>query len=569
MRSKNMDKVELKKWLTDNLVYSRGLICKKCNQNWFVKYNYKHIWDLIFKHTNYLNEYSPSIPQRIWHIITDKLHVKCANPSCNNIPTFFSYNKGYLRTCSPSCAQYDPQTINKIQNTNLSKYGSLYALQNKDILDKQKHTIVDKYGVDNISKLDDISDKKKETCLKNYGTEWYLNRQDLKVKHVNDKYGVNNVQQVPSIREKRTSTITDIFYNNLKMGARFNGKVSINFKRNEYIGINNTYSFICQYCLNSFNYYFRGDRIPRCPICYPSVGTSLFEQEIIQYLNQQLPNEIVHRDKTILSNNRELDIYIPTKNIAIECNGLFWHGEVGGNKHKNYHISKTQECESKDIRLIHIFEDEWNDSQDIVKLKLNHILNISNLQSIYARKCKIVDNISLDVKREFLNKTHIQGSCNSKINLGLEYNNEIVSMMTFGPKRIFTNTKSADGEFELLRYSTLYNVIGGAGKLLSYFINTYKPKSIISYADRRWTSINSNVYEKIGFKKLSNGTPNYWYIGRGKNYRRFHRFGFAKHTLQKRLTNFNPDMTEWENMKNNGWDRIWDCGNLKFEMNLI
>ena len=564
-----MDKVELKKWLTDNLVYSRGLICKKCNENWFVKYNYKHIWDLIFKHTNYLNNYSPTFPQRIWHIVQDIEHVKCSNPTCNNIPTFFSYNRGYLRTCSNSCAQYDPQTIKKIKNTNLSKYGTSHPLQNMNVMDKQKNTLNEKYGVDNISQLDIVTDKKKQTCLENYGVEWYLHRQDLKVQDVNNKYGVDNVQQVPHIRQKTITTIQDIFYDNLKLGTRFNGKVCINFKRSEYIGINNIYSFICNNCFNKFNYYFRGDRIPRCPTCYPSYGTSLFEMEVFDYLNSQLPNNIIHRDKSILLNNRELDIYIPTKNIAVECNGLFWHSEMGGNKDKNYHISKTIECESKNIRLIHIFEDEWNNSKDIVKLKLNHILNISTVKSIYARKCQVIDNITIDIKRDFLNKTHIQGSCNSQINLALVYNNEIVSMMTFGPKRIFTNTKKCEGEFELLRYSTLYNVIGGASKLLSYFIKTYKPKSIISYADRRWTSIHNNVYDKIGFTKVSNGTPNYWYVGRGNNYRRFHRFGFAKHTLSRRLTNFNPDITEWENMKLNGWDRIWDCGNLKYELNSI
>ena len=43
-------------------------------------------------------------------------------------------------------------------------------------------------------------------------------------------------------------------------------------------------------------------------------------------------------------------------------------------------------------------------------------------------------------------------------------------------------------------------------------------------------------------------------------------FGFAKHTLAKRLAAYDPALTEWENMKTNGWDRIWDCGSFRYEM---
>ena len=41
----------------------------------------------------------------------------------------------------------------------------------------------------------------------------------------------------------------------------------------------------------------------------------------------------------------------------------------------------------------------------------------------------------------------------------------------------------------------------------------------------------------------------------------FYRIKYQKHKLPRLLNNFDPDLTEWENMKNNGFDRIWDCGN--------
>jgi hypothetical protein len=75
-----------------------------------------------------------------------------------------------------------------------------------------------------------------------------------------------------------------------------------------------------------------------------------------------------------------------------------------------------------------------------------------------------------------------------------------------------------------------------------------------------------NLYESIGFKLISEGVPNYWYYGRGNSYKRYHRYGFAKHTLSDKLKNYDDKLSEWENMKNNGYDRIWDCGSIKFEL---
>ena len=42
---------------------------------------------------------------------------------------------------------------------------------------------------------------------------------------------------------------------------------------------------------------------------------------------------------------KELDIYLPNLNIAIEYNGLYWHGEK--NKDKNYHLEKYNLCQEK------------------------------------------------------------------------------------------------------------------------------------------------------------------------------------------------------------------------------
>ena len=139
--------------------------------------------------------------------------------------------------------------------------------------------------------------------------------------------------------------------------------------------------------------------------------------------------------------------------------------------------------------------------------------------------------------------------------------------MTFGKRRIALGKKSTEeGEFELLRYCTLgnFNVIGGAGKLLKYFEREYNPSKIVSYADRRWSQ--GNLYKQLGFQLSHISQTNYWYIYNQTNIR-LYRFNFRKNVLEKKLENFDKHLSEFENMKNNGYDRVYDCGNYYFEKN--
>ena len=247
----------------------------------------------------------------------------------------------------------------------------------------------------------------------------------------------------------------------------------------------------------------------------------------------------------------QLDIYIPSHNIAIEYNGLYWHSEEFIDK--NYHLNKTKLCQEKGIQLIHIFEDEWIYKQDIVKSRLRNILRLTN-NKIYARKC-IIKEVNSKNSKEFLNTNHIQGFVNSSVRLGLYYNDELVSIMTFGRSRLGIGQKH-DG-YELTRFCTKLNlnVIGGADKLLQYFIRNYKPKQIISYADRRWST--GDLYNKLKFIRMHTNKPNYSYIV-GKN--RIHRFNFRKQKL-KEINN----MSEHEIMLKRGIYRIYDCGTITYK----
>jgi hypothetical protein len=228
-----------------------------------------------------------------------------------------------------------------------------------------------------------------------------------------------------------------------------------------------------------------------------------------------------------------------------------------------YHLNKTELCEQKGIRLIHIFEDEWKFKKQIVVAKLRTIFKQSE-DKVGARKC-VIREVIPEEKNNFLNRNHIQGEDRSSCNIGLYYEKELVAIMTFCKPRIFMGHKKTEkGEYELSRFASSKNVIGGASKLLKYFIEKYSPTKIISYADRRWSSnIEDTMYDKLGFKKTKVNKPNYWYL---KHYKiRSHRYAFNKQRILNELGG-DPNKTEIQNMVDMGYDRIWDCGTIKYEM---
>jgi hypothetical protein len=257
----------------------------------------------------------------------------------------------------------------------------------------------------------------------------------------------------------------------------------------------------------------------------------------------------------------ELDILIPELKIAIEYNGLYWHSERN-DKGKEYHITKTKLCKEKGIRLIQIFSDEWYNKKEIVKSKLNHIINKTS-KSIYARKCTI-KSVDKKIKNAFLNKTHIQGEDRSKIHLGLYNNEELVGVMTFSNSRVALGGKDTNKNiWELSRFATSTYVVGGASKLIKHFQKNYNPEMIYSYSDNRWTNPENNVYLQIGFNKIKSSEPGYWYTKDFKT--RIHRYNFRKQKLKQMGVDI-EGKTEDQITKSLGYYKVWDCGVTRYEL---
>jgi hypothetical protein len=293
----------------------------------------------------------------------------------------------------------------------------------------------------------------------------------------------------------------------------------------------------------------------KCRNC--TANTSNFEEQIYSFIKEIYSGDIITNSRSIIP-PLELDIYIPEKNIAFECDGLYWHSE-GNGKDKNYHLNKTKECEKKGIQLIHIFENEWFNKQNIVKSIVKSKLGLNKRIGANKTKCYFIH--SKEAKK-FIQENHIQGKDNSKIYLGLEYQNELVAIMSFGKPRY-----NKHYDWELVRFVSKegINVVGGAGKLLNGFKKQYSG-SIITYADKRYS--NGNMYEKLGFKLLQESTPNYFYFSKNDKFSLKSRVQFQKHKLKSKLEIFDSKNSEYVNMINNGWNRIFDCGNKVYVLNL-
>lgn len=529
-------------------------------------------------------------------------------------PTYFlTFNKGYNTYCSNKCSSEDNKEIRaaSIKNSFQRKYGvnspsQLESTKEKvkqrreegayqQVVSKRKRTLEKKYGSSTYNNLE----KAKKTKKRKYGDENYNNRakhfktleerygcrihpnslQKLKerlergeVGTSSQKYrewlqlkGITNISQDSTVKDINKAQKQERTYKVLLERIKIYVEPLFSLDGFKGLGTYGTvYSFRCKKCGTEFEDYIHSTHIPRCTNCYPRKKyTSIAQYEIYNLIKEIIPEEEIELNNRTVLEQKELDILIPSRNLAIEYNGNFWHSEVQGGKTKEYHLEKTVECSKKGIHLLQIFEDEWLYNRHIVESKIRHILGASK-EKVYARKCRVTE-ITSKQSNSFLKNHHLQGGDRSPIRLGLWEENRLVAVMTFSRLRAALGSKSSPtGEYEMVRYCVGEKpVVGGAGKLFKYFKQEHNPAKVITFADRRWSS-SDNLYKTLNFKKTSEGVPNYWYLEK-KTFKRLHRFGFRKSVLGSKLKEFDSSLTEWQNMQLNGYDRIWDCGSFRYE----
>jgi 3D (Asp-Asp-Asp) domain-containing protein len=472
--------------------------------NYFIK-----VGEKIWINPYHLSKGSPSI-------------VTCICSNCNKevknlFKEYYLYTNGLKDKYYCNSCKYI-----KSEKTSYEKYGVSNPMKNNEVKEKLKQTILNKYGVDHFSKTPNYKKTFKKTCISKWGTTNPFSNQEVKnkIKNTNlERLGVNYPMQNKDVVLKSEQTCIDNWgkkrysetdnYKNIidnKTKKRFSINLGNEYNIVEYI--NNIFTIDHKKCNTQFTTHkgliytrYRTNKII-CTNCNPiGLVNSSLEIEVRNFLDDYNV-EYVTNTKSLL-NGTELDIFIPSYNVALEINGVYWHSELF--KDKFYHTRKTLTCLDKGIDLIHIWEDDWLYKKDIIKSIILNRLNMTP-NKIWARNCKI-SLIDTKNAKEFLNKNHIQGYSLSSIKIGLLYNNELVSLMTFKQKNI--NTKK---EYELTKFCNKinYNVIGGASKLFNHFTKNNNLDTIISHVDI--SQFLGSIYKILGFKKLSLSKPNYYWV---------------------------------------------------------
>jgi len=539
------------------------------------------------------------------------------NCKCGNHLKFIGFKNGYRKTCGEKeCF------VNSRKESCIDKWGVDNPKKSKEIIEKERESILDRWGGKHFMMDDSVRNKFKETMIDKWGVEWSQQNNEIKSKSnktwfdnpdreeiiFNRKEKIKNktgeekliIQEKKELSIIKTFSSLDNFYKYrlsrigeaslLKWGKphHFQSEEIIKkrvekykdnitnrildslpanltyIKREPNKNITDMYIFLnCNKCNSDFEItrqlfsHRKSGNVEICLGCNPiHSGKSGSENEVYSFISSIYSGEVIQGFRL---DNKEIDIYLPHLKIGFEFNGVYWHSNLY--KENNFHLNKTKFFQILDISLIHIWEDDWAHKRDIIKSIISNKIGLTT-NRIGARKCQIreVDN---NLVRDFLNGNHIQGFVGSKVKLGLFYEDELVSLMTFGNLRRSLGQKSKGDHWELLRFCNKLNtqVIGGASKLFRYFLKNFVVGQIISFCD--YSRSTGELYKKIGFNFSHLSQPNYYYVIDGI---RKHRFNFRKDKLVK--SGADSNLSESKIMSNLGYYRIYDCGMQKWVFNI-
>lgn len=509
--------------------------------------------------------------------VYDTFHLKPGEGRCNICggPTKFAprNNKWSYSLLCP-LHEAEDRTSRRCA-TNLQKYGVPNIAKLSAMKDKVKETNIQRYGVEHVLQADRVREQGRLTNLSRYGVEYavqagevkerirntfatrYADGHPLKDSKVRQKcvetcrmrYGADNAMQSARIRsiahDNASLAYTDQINNRLSTYGLRLLEVSGDKKGRRVV-------LECLDCHTEFEAYVHNGSTPMCPSCSPA-GRSLGEKEMHKFLVSDLGVKVICGDRKILK-PYEVDLYLPSHNLCIEYDGLYWHSTLW-NTDRQYHLKKTLVAENSGLTMLHFFSDEWNMKKDIVKSMLMARLGV-NIDNIHARKCSIRKHENL----AFYDVNHLQGKPHGRLyNYGLFMDNELVCSVSISPSYV-----TRGGGLELARFASRLNtrVVGGFGRLMAAVRKDFSGNILYTFADRRYST--GHVYTEYGFDLVSVSAPGYYYTKGGDS--RHNRLKFTKDKLRNKLAMFDPALSEQENMANNGYYRIYDCGQYKFRL---
>lgn len=464
----------------------------------------------------------------------------------------------------------------KIEKTNIRKYGVKSYLQTKEKQIKSKITSKERYGTDHPAQSEIIKNKIIDTCMKNYGVMHHQQTNEWKEKIkiiVLEKYGVDNVMKSEEIKNKLKNILKEkygVFYP-LQNKNILNKMIITCNKRYGVDNYSQTKEYIEKYketCIARYgvDHPMKYDEIKMKSLnkrleIYGTLTPNLGKEQknIENWINSLHPSFTFKPNIDIL-NGKEIDMFDEKLGIGVEYSGLLWHNELSLEpRDSKYHYNKYKNCLNKEIRLITIFEDEWILKNNQCKNMLKSILGVNAIK-VMARKC-MVKEVDKKIFKDFCEEYHLQGSNNLGLYFcGIYYKDELLGVMSIGKHH-----RKNDITLDRLCFKENVSVIGGANKLFSKCLEWVKLngyKKIISWSDNRWSQ--GNIYKILGFKLDKILPPDYSYVDMKRKYTRI-----SKQSQKKSNTNCPKDKTEREWAIQNNLGRIWDCGKIRWVYDFI
>lgn len=313
----------------------------------------------------------------------------------------------YFPTHCRSCISKDESVRKKVETTNLKKFGVKVSSKNNKVKEKARDTCLQRYGTISPTLNQEVLDKGKRTCLVKYGTEFAS--QNIEIRK---QLSANTKLTDQKFRDKLLKNKFAKTYNNISRRAKEKG-ITLLSPLSSYNGKKETlYKWRCERCKQEFYHTYQNGMIPKCKNCDNTKFKGL-ENELYNYLITLFPNQEIKRNDRTCINPYEVDFYIPSKKLAIEFNGAYWHSEKMG-KSSKYHLDKFRKAKEKDINLIHIWEWEYrgknkeltNKRLKLLDNSLNTLSYIYSLFSVNYNKVKIpldwFDALKLDIKNSIL-----------------------------------------------------------------------------------------------------------------------------------------------------------------------
>ena len=394
-----------------------------------------------------------------------------------------SYGAIFENMCKTSMKLYGtdsnhvPGTVERRKRTCKEKYGAENVMRLDEFKDKLKRSFKDKYGADSPFRIPEIKKKRDETMKAKYGDSSYFRSkmptETVSLLRCREKYG-----EYLDAHEKRTE---EQIAKDLNCSQSLVQKVTLE------------YGFL--------------DKVITNP------QSSSKEKEIRELLDGW-GVDYVTNDRSVLD-GKEIDLYVPSKKIGIEFNGDYWHSSLFQNK--DYHFEKSKLAESNGVRLIHIYEYEWNSMRGKIEQLLRIALGVAG-KRIYARQCEVRE-ITNDEARPLNEAVHLQGHRPAQVTYGLYYGGELVQLMSFSRTRYNRNLKGSNS-WEIIRGCPGSNniVVGGVSRLFSRFISDHNPDEVFSYCD--FNKFDGRSYEAIGMKFIGYTGPDKTYLIDGVAYKR-------------------------------------------------